>query len=107
VPPVPVGGRDARLPLFARGDAGDRFPPNGWLAMMLDELSGPDRRCPAATDDELIGLLGRWAAVESWAGAGKLGLLAELVRRRARPGHENARPAGLPCSRPCCPLKAR
>jgi hypothetical protein len=93
---VPVDGRDARLPLFARGDAGDRFPAGWWLAMMLDELSGPDRRCPAATDDELIGMLGRWAAVESWAAAGKLGLLAELARRRAKPGHEHRRPADLP-----------
>jgi len=52
----------------------------------LQELSGPDWRCAGATDDELAGLLGRWQAVESWAAAGKLGVVRELIRRRARPG---------------------
>jgi hypothetical protein len=41
---------------------------------------------PGATDEELIGLLGRWAAVESWAAAGKLGVTRELIRRRGLPG---------------------
>jgi len=53
------GGRDPRLAAFAQGDAGDRCPPGAWTGMVLDELSGPDRRCADATDDELIGLLGR------------------------------------------------
>ena len=92
---VPAG-RDGRLAAFAGGGAGDRFPPNGWLAMTIDDLSGPGRRCPGASDDELTGLLGRWAAVESWAAAGKLGVAAELARRRARPGHAGRRPADLP-----------
>src|SRR6185437_10466630 len=90
------GGRDGRLAAFAHGGAGDVFPPGGWLAMTIDDLSGPARRCPGATDDELTGLLGRWAAVESWAAAGKLGVAAELARRRARPGHAGRRPADLP-----------
>ena len=33
-------------------------------------MSGPQWRCDGATDDELIGLLTRWAAVESSAAAG-------------------------------------
>src|SRR5215471_1128480 len=57
---IAFGGRDSRLGTFAAGDAGDRFPPNGWLGMVLDQLSGPARTCPQATDDELMGLLGRW-----------------------------------------------
>src|SRR5690348_16856673 len=93
---VADASRAERLALFASGNAGDRFPPNAWLAMLADELSGPDRRCPGATDDALIGLLGRWQALESWASAGKLGVVAELARRRARPGHQDRRPAGLP-----------
>ena len=48
-------------------------------------MSGPQWRCDGATDDELIGLLNRWAAVESWAAAGKLGVTRELLRRRAVP----------------------
>src|SRR5262249_42671712 len=80
------GGRDRRLAAFAQGGPGDTCPPDAELAAALDELSGPDWRCDGAADDELIGLLGRWQAVESWAAAGKLGVLRELIRRRARPG---------------------
>jgi hypothetical protein len=78
--------RDARLAAFAQGGPGDSRPPNSALAETLEELSGPGWRCDGATDDELIGLLGRWQALESWAAAGKLGVLRELIRRRARPG---------------------
>ena len=78
--------RDARLPAFAQGGPGDSCPPGSALAVTLQELSGPGWRCDGATDDELIGLLGRWQAVESWAAAGKLGVVRELIRRRARPG---------------------
>ena len=53
---------------------------------MIAELSGPEWRCANATDDELIGLLGRWDAIGSWAEAAKLGVVRELLRRRARPG---------------------
>ena len=49
-------------------------------------MSGPEWRCAGATDEELIGLLGRWDAIGSWAEAGKLGVIRELVRRRARSG---------------------
>src|SRR6185437_2145117 len=93
---TPPRSRDPRLAAFAHGGAGDVFPPGGWLAMTIDDLSGPGRRCAGASDDELAGLLGRWAAVESWAAAGKLGVAAELARRRARPGHQGRRPADLP-----------
>src|SRR5262252_2636985 len=76
-------GRDPRLAGFAQGGAGDGCLPGSALAVTLEELSGPDWRCHGATDDELIGLLGRWQAVESWAAAGKLGVVRELIRRRA------------------------
>jgi hypothetical protein len=91
------GGRDPRLAAFAEDNAGDRCPPGPWTGMVLNELSGPDRRCADATDDELIGLLGRWAAQESWAVAAKLGVIRELLRRRALPGAQVRRlPCGLP-----------
>jgi hypothetical protein len=64
----------------------------------LDELSGPQWRCDGATDDELIGLLGRWAAAESWVAAAKLGVLRELIRRRAVPIPGTMRPGGLPAT---------
>ena len=78
--------RDPRLAGFADGGPGDTCRPSGELAAMIAELSGPEWRCADATDDELIGLLGRWDAVGSWAEAGKLGVVRELLRRRARPG---------------------
>jgi Domain of unknown function (DUF222) len=80
------GGRDPRLAGFAAGGPGDSCPPGPDLAAVVAELSGPAWRCDGADDDELTGLLGRWAALESWAAAGKLGVIRELIRRRARPG---------------------
>ncbi|HEY1821876.1 MAG TPA: hypothetical protein VGG83_18300, partial [Trebonia sp.] len=68
--PDPAG--DPRLALFA-GD-GSRAPVPSWhLALLADELSGPDRRCPGTTGNELAGLLRAWAALESWAAGAKLG----------------------------------
>jgi hypothetical protein len=82
-----VGGvRDPRLAGFAEGGRGDVWPPGPGLAATVAELSGPEWRCAEATDEELIGLLGRWDAIGSWAEAGKLGVVRELLRRRARPG---------------------
>ena len=78
--------RDPRLAAFAQGGPGDTSPPGPALAVTLEELSGPGWRCDGATDDELVGLLGRWQAAESWAAAGKLGVVRELIRRRARAG---------------------
>jgi hypothetical protein len=64
------------------GDGQDRGPaPSGPLALLADELSGPGRRCPGATGNELAGLLRAWAAVESWAASAKLAVIAELLRR--------------------------
>jgi uncharacterized protein DUF222 len=86
------GVRDPRLAEFAKGRAGDTCPPGAGLATLVEELSGPDWRCVGATDDELIGLLGRWEALESWVAAGKLGVVRELIRRRARPGLDGGLP---------------
>jgi hypothetical protein len=88
--------RDSRLAGFAQGGAGDACPPDSALAVTLEELSGPDWRCDGATDNELVGLLGRWQAVESWAAAGKLGVVRELIRRRALPGQGKHRHGDLP-----------
>ena len=105
-PPVPGHGageepaRGSRLPGDLAAAPGpprlDTCPPGPALVAALDELSGPQWRCDGATDDELIGLLGRWAAAESWAAAGKLGVLRELIRRRAVPIRGTMRPGGLP-----------
>src|SRR6516164_3899080 len=78
-------GRALQLADFAAGGAGDACPLGPGLAVAVAALSGPDWRCPGATDEELLGLLNRWAAVESWAAAGKLGVARELLRRRGGP----------------------
>jgi hypothetical protein len=75
--------RDPRLEEFA-GDGSQGAPvPSGRLALLADELSGPERRCPGATDNELIRMLRTWAAIESWASGSKLGVIRELVRRES------------------------
>lgn len=84
-PSVPVGPnftdgpglppRDDRLAGFAPGGEWDARPPSAALAAALEGASGEDWRCPGATRGELIGLLRQWAALESRAAAGKLGVL--------------------------------
>jgi hypothetical protein len=49
----------------------------------MEAASGPEWRCPGATDDELTGMLRRWATLESWAAAGKLGVIREMMRRES------------------------
>ena len=83
--PGPGRRRDPRLAGFARDDAREAPAPSGPLALLVDELSGPGRRCPGADDDELAGLLQAWAAVESWASAAKLGVIREMMRRDGPP----------------------
>ena len=90
--PARSEARDPRLASFAEGGAGDTCPPGPGLAAAVAELSGPEWRCAGATDEELVGLLGRWDAIGSWAEAGKLGVVRELLRRRARPGLVGAAP---------------
>ena len=67
------------------GGGGGGPAPSGPMALLVDELSGPGRRCPGATGDELVGLLRAWAAIESWAAAAKLGVIREIIRREAPP----------------------
>jgi len=77
---APGGARDPRLAGFAEDGPGDTCPPSAALAAVVEELSGPEQGCQDATDEELLGLLGRWDSLESWAAAGKLGVVRELMR---------------------------
>jgi len=86
MPGGPSPARDPRLAWFAPdADGRDMLVPSGLLALAVDEVAGPGRRCPDATADELTGLLRGFAALESWAAAGKLGVVAELIRRDDQP----------------------
>src|SRR5580693_8851632 len=91
-----AAGRDERLAWFAKGAAGNRCVPSGGLAEMLEDLGGSGWRCPGSTDDELTGMLDRWQAVISWAESARLGLVRELLRRDALPGHAGVMPGDLP-----------
>ncbi len=82
--PAPLGP-DPRLAQFAWDDSREGPAPSGRMALLVDELSGPRRRCPGATGDERVGLLRAWAAVESWAAGGKLGMVREIMRAEAPP----------------------
>jgi hypothetical protein len=76
---------DPRLAVFAWDDSRDAPTPSGRVALLVDELSGPERRCPGADGDELVGLLRAWAAIESWAAGAKLGVIREIMRREGPP----------------------
>ena len=81
---------------FAPGQLLDQARPGPVLTRLLNEASGPARGCGEAGDDEVFGMLGRWEASEAWCAGGKLGVIRALIRRRAQPGYEPARPGGLP-----------
>ena len=65
---------------FAPGGVWDKHEPGPELAAALARAAGPGWRCPAATGGELVGLLRGMAALQSWAGAGLLGVVRALIR---------------------------
>ena len=76
---------DPRLAGFVKDGEWDACPPSAALAAVLEAVSGPEWRCPGATRDEMLGMLRQWQALESWAAAGKLGLLRALIRDDDQP----------------------
>ncbi len=85
-PPSPAApAHDPRTPGFAKDGKWDASRPSAALAAALETSSGAQWRCPGATRDELLGMLRQWQALESWAAAGKLGLLRALIRDDDQP----------------------
>jgi Domain of unknown function (DUF222) len=76
---------DPRLPGFAHGGEWDMRLPSADLAAALQTVSGAGCRCPGADHDQLLSLLRQWQALESWAAAGKLGVLQALIREDDQP----------------------
>ena len=76
---------DSQLPGFRKDGEWDTGRPSAALAAVLEAASGAQWRCPGATRDEMLGMLRQWQALESWAGAGKLGLLRALIRDDDQP----------------------
>jgi hypothetical protein len=72
--------REELLAGFAPGGVWDKHPPGPELVAALARAAGPEWRCGSATGEELIGLLRQLAAVQSWAGAGMLGVIRALIR---------------------------
>ena len=83
---------------FASGGAWDTALPGPALAGSADATAGADRGYAGTSDDELIGVLGAWARIESWAAAGRLSAVAELIRRRPATRGERATRGGVPVS---------
>src|SRR6266700_8116325 len=87
---------DSPIARFGDGGEWETCPPSAALAAAVEAASGPEWRCPGATDDQLIGLLRRWAALESWATAGRLGVIREMMRREDTPWLPGNRHGDLP-----------
>ena len=72
--------REELLAGFAPGGVWDQHAPGPELAAAVARAAGPDWRCSLAAGQELIGLLRAMASLQSWAGAGLLGVIRALIR---------------------------
>jgi hypothetical protein len=88
--------RDERLAGFACGGEWDSCLPGPELAAVLAGVAGGEWRFPGAEPDELIGVLRRVAALESWASAAKLAVVRELIRQDDLPALGRPRHGDLP-----------
>src|ERR1700722_20226927 len=88
--------REELLSGFASGGVWDRHPPGPELAVALARAAGPDWRCASATGEEKVGVLRGMAALQSWAGAGMLGMVRALVRDDDQPYLGRPRHGDLP-----------
>ena len=57
--------------------------PSAALAAALERVAGPEDRYHGAGTDALVGMARQWAALESWAAAGKLAVLRAMAREDA------------------------
>jgi len=57
--------------------------PSAALAVALERAAGPEGLYHGAGTDALVGIAKQWAAIESWAGAGKLAALRAMTREDA------------------------
>jgi hypothetical protein len=77
-------GRDAGLPglpaSFEHDGPWKTAAPSAALAVALETAAGPEDLYPGAETDALVGIARQWAALESWAAAGKLAALRAMTR---------------------------
>src|SRR6202453_5089910 len=88
--------REELLAGFAPGGVWDRPPPGPELAVAVARAAGPDWRCAVATGEEMIGLLRAMASLQSWSGAGLLGVIRALIREDDPPYLRHPRHGDLP-----------
>src|ERR1700749_4979540 len=72
--------RAASLAGFGHGGTWAGEPPSAALTVALEAAAGPEGLYDGADTDALVGIARQWAAVESWAAAGKLGALRAMMR---------------------------
>jgi hypothetical protein len=72
--------REELLSGFAAGGVWDERAPGPELAAAVARAAGEGWRCAGAAGEELVGLLRAVAALQSWAGAGLLGMIRALIR---------------------------
>jgi Domain of unknown function (DUF222) len=70
---------------FGRGGVWDKCAPSAALAIALEEAASLDLSCPGASRDEQVGILKQWAALESYAAAGRLGALRAMTATEDQP----------------------
>ena len=75
-----AGPRDPGLAGFAKGGVWDSAAPSAALAAALEGAAGEGWRCEGGSHQEIVGAVRAAAALESWAGAAKLGLLRAAIR---------------------------
>ena len=75
---TPDGAR--ALAGFAKGGVWDSAAPSAALAAALESAAGAGWRCEGGSHQEIVGAVRAAAALESWAGAAKLGLLRAAIR---------------------------
>src|SRR5579871_5255070 len=84
--PAPPGRRTGMPDLpellagFGHGGAWESAVPSAALAVALEAAAGPRGVYADADTDALVGIAGRWAALESWAAAGLMGALRAMMR---------------------------
>ena len=78
----PPGGTtpDPGLAGFVKGGSWDSCPPSAALAAALETAAGAGWRCEGGAHQEIVGAVRAAAALESWAGAAKLGLIRAAIR---------------------------
>jgi hypothetical protein len=65
---------------FGHGGSWADAAPSAELAAALEQAAGPADVYDGADTDVLVGIARQWAAVESWAAAGKLAALRAMTR---------------------------